>query len=89
VLFYIILLLLSSAITSVVAANWMNNRNEYHWNFWHIAFAAFGIFIVLKLLYSVPFVGWLVMILLACISYGAILLNVNWKGYKTRAMTEA
>jgi hypothetical protein len=89
VFFYIILLLLSSAITSVVAANWMNNRNEYHWNFWHIAFAAFGIFIVLKLLYSVPFVGWLVMILLACISYGAILLNVNWKGYKTRAMTVA
>jgi hypothetical protein len=80
---YILLILLSSVITSLMAANWMNNRNDYHWNFWHIAFAAFGIFIVLKLLYSVPLAGWLVMIALVSISYGAILLNVNWKGYKS------
>lgn len=80
---YILLILLSPVITSLMAANWMNNRNDYHWNFWHIAFAAFGIFIVLKLLYSVPLAGWLVMIALVSISYGAILLNVNWKGYKS------
>jgi hypothetical protein len=85
----ILLIVLSSAIVSVVAANWLNNRNNYHWNFWHIVFAAFGIFIVLKLLFSAPLVGWLVMILLTSISFGAILLNVNWKGYKIRAITEA
>lgn len=89
VFFYILLILLSSAITSIVAANWVNNRNNYDWNFWHIAFAAFGIFIVLKLLSSAPLVGWLAMILLTSISFGAILLSVNWKGYKTRSMTEA
>ena len=88
VLFYIITLLLSSVITSIVVANWVNNRNNYHWNVWHIALAAFGIFIVLKLLSSAPLVGWLAMILLTCSSFGAILLNVNWKSYKTRPMGE-
>jgi cytoskeletal protein CcmA (bactofilin family) len=88
VFFYILLLLHSSVITSVVAANWMNNRNNYHWNIWHIVFAAFGIFILLKLLTSAPFVGWLAMFLLTCISFGAILLNVNWKSYKSRPTGE-
>lgn len=77
---YITLILLTTVIISGVAANWINNRYNKKWNFWHLAFVAFGIFILLKLVSLTPVVGWLIMILLACIAFGAILLNINWKG---------
>lgn len=77
---YITLILLATVITSVVTANWLNNRNGYHWHYWRLVFAAFGIFILLKLIFLTPFVGWLIMILLTCMAFGGILLNVNWKG---------
>jgi hypothetical protein len=76
---YFILILLAISITSVVMANWFNNRNNYKWNFWRMAFAAFGIFIVLRLTSMIPFAGWLILIVTVCIAFGAILLNVNWK----------
>ncbi len=76
---YVALIILAAVITSVAAAHWFNNRNNYQWNYWRMVFAAFGIFIVLKLLSSTPFVGWLLMILLTCMAFGGILLNINWK----------
>lgn len=76
---YIALILLATIITSVMVANWFNNRNNYKWNYWHLVFASFGIFVVLKLVSFTPFVGWLIMILLVCISFGGILINVNWR----------
>ena len=84
---YIALILLATVITSVVATNWFNNRNNYKWNYWRMVFVSFGIFIVLKLVSLTPFVGWLVMILLVCISFGGILLNVNWKGKRILLVT--
>ena len=80
ILSYLILILLATVITSVVAANWYNNRYEKNWNYWRISLPAFGIFILLKPLSLMPFVGWLVLTLISCISFGGILLNVNWKG---------
>jgi len=77
---YIVLILLATVITSDVAANWFNNRLNKNWNFWAISFVAFGIFIILKLISFTPFVGWLIMILVVCMAFGSILMNVNWKG---------
>lgn len=76
---YMILLLLASVITSVLLANWLNNRNNYNWNYWRMVFAALGIFILLKLLSLVPFAGWLIMLFLVCTTFGSILLNVSWR----------
>jgi hypothetical protein len=76
---YVALILLATVITSVVAANWFNNRNNYKLSYWRTAFAAFGIFILLKLVSLAPFVGWLIIILSVCIAFGSILLNINWK----------
>ncbi len=76
---YIALILLATVITSLVAAHWLNNRNNYQWNFWRLVFTAFGIFIILKLASLTPIVGGLIMILLACTAFGGIVLNVNWK----------
>jgi hypothetical protein len=83
---YITMLLLATVIISVVAANWFNNHNNHRWQYWQLVFAAFGLFIVLKVLQAAPFVGWLLIFIMACVSFGGILLNVNWNG-KQRAIT--
>lgn len=82
---YIILAMLSTVIVSVVVANWFNNRNKYQWHYRQLVFAAFGVFVVLKLLSSTPVAGWLLMCLLACMSFGGIILNINWKGKRALA----
>ena len=84
---FITLILLATVITSIVTANWMNNRNSYSWNYWRLVFVAFGIFILLKLVSLTPFVGWLILILSVCGAFGAILLNINWKGKRTPSPT--
>jgi hypothetical protein len=76
---YIALVLLATVITSTVVSNWLNNRNNYNWGYWKIVFSAFGVFVLLKLTTMVPFAGWLIMILMACMAFGGIFLNVNWK----------
>jgi hypothetical protein len=76
---YVALLMLASVITSLAVAHWFNNRNNYQWHYWRMVFAAFGIFALLKLISSVPFIGWLLVILLTCMAFGGILLNINWK----------
>jgi hypothetical protein len=38
-----------------------------------------GIFIVLKLISLIPFLGWFVVLIAIFIAFGAILQNVNWK----------
>ena len=77
VFFYIALILLATVITSVITANWYNNRTAREWNSWRIIFSAFGIFILLKIVSLIPFAGWVIMAFLVCISFGGILLNVR------------
>jgi len=76
---YITLILLAMVITSVVVANWFNNRYDKNWKLWRMVLVAFGIFIVLKLIIATPFIGWLLMLIMVCMAFGGILLNVNWK----------
>lgn len=76
---YIILILLATVITSLVAAHWINNRFNYKWSYWKLVFTALGIFIVLKLISLMPFLGWFIVLLAICMAFGAILQNINWK----------
>jgi len=55
--------------------------------FWKLSFSAFLIFILLKILTFTPFLGWFIMGVLALISFGSILLNINWGDKKTRQLS--
>jgi hypothetical protein len=79
---YVILLLFAGTITSVVAANWLNSRSLANWPYWRMVFVSLGTFIVFRLVSLTPFLGWFVFALLVCISFGAILQNVNWRSRK-------
>jgi hypothetical protein len=76
---YVMVVILATVISSVVAANWLNNRFTYKWNYWKLVLAALGIFVVFKLISSTPFLGGLLMLVIACLSFGSILQNINWK----------
>lgn len=85
---YIILILLSTVITSLVAAHWINNRFNYKWGFWKLVFAALSIFILLKLIILMPFLGWFIVLLATCMAFGAILQNINWKRKQQVELTQ-
>lgn len=85
---YAMLILLATTITAVVAANWLNNLGNTHLTYWKLCFSALGIFILLKILTLTPFLGWLIMGVLVLISFGSILLNVNWRNAKPVAVEQ-
>lgn len=76
---YVLLALLGTVITSVVAANWLNNRSNTNWHYWRMVFGALGIFIIFKILSITPFLGWFILGVLVSIAFGSILQNINWR----------
>jgi len=74
---YLLVLMLSVALAAVVIANWLNSRYQKRWKMWQLIWAALGIFIVLKLIFLIPFVGWLAMLLAVCLVFGAILSGIR------------
>jgi hypothetical protein len=79
-------LLLATVIVSLLAGNWINNTYyQETWGRGRMVLTAFGIFVVLKLASLTPFVGPLIMLMLACMAFGGILQNVKWRRSKTPA----
>lgn len=76
---YILLLLLATVITSLVFANWYNHRFAQQWTFWQIVAASMAMFVLFKLVTFTPFFGWLVMIIVASIAFGALLKTIDWR----------
>jgi cytoskeletal protein CcmA (bactofilin family) len=77
---YVTAVLLGTVIVSLLATHWIN-KTYYNsaWSMARIVFIALAIFILLKLASLTPFVGPLVMLLLACMAFGAILLTIKWR----------
>lgn len=76
---YILVLSVTTSITALVITHSLNNNYFHKTNYWSLVFIAFGIFILLKLVSLIPVLGWLVMLVLACIALGAVILNVKWR----------
>ncbi len=85
---YITLLLLATVIVALLISNWINNTfYQSSWGNGRIVLAAFGIFIFLKLASLTPVIGPLIMLLLVCMAFGGILLNVKWRRNKALSLT--
>src|SRR5690606_18396137 len=79
---YITLILLATIISSVIIANRLQSRPGRNSSTSMISLVALGIFIVLKLLSLIPVVGWLIMLIVTCLAFGSILINVRWRRRK-------
>lgn len=73
--FYLLFLALANVITALVGVHWWKARQGYQWNFWKMVLAALGVLVLLKLLWFLPFVGWLAKLLAVCTAFGAVLLT--------------
>lgn len=82
---YILALVLASVISALVITHYFNNRREKNWGNWAVIFIALGIFVILKLLSLIPFIGWLMMFIIACMAFGAILVSLKLKKTATVA----
>lgn len=76
---YVILILLATTIASVVLANLVNRLYNKNWTFMQTCGAAFGFFVLLKLVTLTPFLGSLVMLLVALAVFGSVLMSIPWK----------
>ena len=65
------------SITSVVAAKAMKIKYNYQqWGTWMLVLVSAGIFVVLKLLSLIPFIGWLFYLIVLAVAFGAILFDL-------------
>ncbi|MDJ1506450.1 hypothetical protein [Xanthocytophaga agilis] len=77
---YLTVLVLSHVITSLVASQWLNRQYGLgSWKKSKLIMASLGIFILLKVILSIPFLGWLVNLVIVCQAFGSIVLAGNKK----------
>lgn len=76
---YIAVWLLCPGLVATVVANWLNNRGNREWSLWPLIFAGFGCAVLLRLVFSVPFVGRIVAVFVTLLAFGAILVNLRRK----------
>lgn len=74
VLMYAVSLYFSTALTSVVFARWIEHYNKKKWRPVTLFFLSLGVFIVLKLLWLVPLLGWLAAMVAVMMGLGSALL---------------
>ncbi len=77
-------LLFAFSITSVILAYGFNARYNKNWNKWRIIVAAAIIFLLMKLITLIPFIGWLVMMIIVGLAFGALLSRYFPTGSSTR-----
>jgi hypothetical protein len=81
----VILAVLATAITAIIAANWINRvYNGSEWSVTRIVFVAFGIFVLLKLMTLTPVIGPLLMVIMICLAFGSILISLRKGAAQTR-----
>lgn len=74
---YVIIILLSHVFSSIVFACWIKNKYKKQWNNLTTIVISAGIYILLKLILIIPFIGFLATILLIALALGAIILQLK------------
>jgi len=76
---YIFSLVFGNFVAALVLAHLWKARNQKTWNLGVTALIALAIAVVLQLLTSIPFLGFLISFVVFCITYGAIILAIRSK----------
>jgi len=72
ILAYALLLAMAGIISSVLVANWIGNTSKQEWGTGLLSLVALIVFIVLKLITLIPFIGWLIMFVICCLAFGSL-----------------
>ncbi len=70
---YLASLYFSTILSSMVFARWIELKNKKKWNAVTIFFLTLGVFLVLKLLWVIPFLGWLARCVLILMGLGSLM----------------
>jgi cytoskeletal protein CcmA (bactofilin family) len=85
----LILTLFNSILLSVFLSNWVNNKYNRHWGNNKVIVFAFLLFITLKVITTIPFIGWLIIFFLTAAMFGAIIRNNILKERRQPALIKA
>lgn len=80
-LLFIVLVIPSSVFTALTWTNFFMNRFGKEWKPTSIIFIALGIFILLKLILAIPFLGFLAVLLAVLATYGSLIESIR-EGYQ-------
>lgn len=74
---YILALIFSTAVASLLYTHWLRQRRNANWGFWRMIFISLGIFVVIKIIGMIPFAGWLLVFIMKCLAFGALLIGLS------------
>lgn len=80
---FILSILFGNSITAIITANWIKNKYQKNWGKGMLIIMSALCFITLKLVSWVPFIGWLVSVVMISAAFGAILQNLKKSDTKT------
>lgn len=80
-LLFAISLMFAKALTSIVFARYIEIQYKKKWSVVTLFFVSLGLFLALKLIMVIPFIGWIVTTVAVLMGYGAVL-RVKYERYK-------
>lgn len=78
---YIFSIVFAVALTAIVLAKWLERRKLSEWGRAACFFASLGLFVALEVLSMVPLLGWLIVVVLACAAFGALMVT-EWQVFR-------
>ncbi len=78
---YLFSIFFALSLTAIVLARWLERRRLSEWGQTAVFFASLGLFVALEVLAMVPLLGWLIVAVLACGAFGALVVT-EWQVYR-------
>ena len=78
---YFFSIIFAVALTAIVFAKWLQQRKTAEWGRAGFFFTSLGLFVALKVLSMVPLLGWLLVAILVCGAFGALMVT-EWKIFR-------
>lgn len=79
--FFALILSLSNVLSVALVAFWIRERYNYHWPTWKMVLVALVALIALRMLYWIPYTGWVLKLVAVSIAFGSM-----YNAFKERRM---